>query len=248
MGPSHSLWAAASRAVRTPSRFEQDVDVTLGAGPTTPLFLRLLGNPDYEAEVLHAYEAGYRTDLGHSVLFDLAAFHGRYQKLLGAVPGTVSQEPGRLVISVTTANALEASSWGAEASITAHPAPGWLLQGDYSYLSLALERSPGSDSFTSGLDEEGSSPRHQFHLRSALKLHRTVEVSAAFRWVDALAAQHVPAYSELDARLAWSPVSRVELGLAGRNLLKPRHPEFGGNRVEASQIERAVLALLRLNW
>jgi iron complex outermembrane receptor protein len=248
VSPRQSIWGAATRAVRTPSRIEHDIDVTVGSTATDPVFLRWFGNPDFVSETLRSFELGYRTELGESVSIDVSAFYNHYDQLLGLDPGSVSLEPGRVVISIFTANALEATSAGFETSVSVQPAPAWRVQADYSYLSLDLERRPGSQSITMGADEEGSSPRHQLRARSSFQLASRLELSAAFRWIDALPAQDVASYSELDARLAYAPTDKIELAVAGRNLLHAHHAEFRGDAPTPSEIERAVLASLRLRW
>ena len=50
----------------------------------------------------------------------------------------------------------------------------------------------------------------------------------------------VPGYRELDLRLGWRPTPRLELSLAGRNLLHPHHPEYGFPDPAQVQIERSV--------
>jgi iron complex outermembrane receptor protein len=57
----------------------------------------------------------------------------------------------------------------------------------------------------------------------------------------------VPAYSELDLRMAWQPGRNVELSLTGQNLLHPSHAEFGaaGTRQLA---ERAVMVKMALRF
>ncbi|MDA1315846.1 MAG: TonB-dependent receptor plug domain-containing protein, partial [Acidobacteria bacterium] len=57
----HSIWVSASRAVRNPSRTEQDGEIAVlvipGSAPTNlPLLGFATGNRDYESEVLQAYQ------------------------------------------------------------------------------------------------------------------------------------------------------------------------------------------------
>jgi hypothetical protein len=49
--------------------------------------------------------------------------------------------------------------------------------------------------------------------------------------------QSVPAYRELDGRLAWQATRTVEISLAGQNLLHGHHAEFDvpGTRKEAER-------------
>jgi hypothetical protein len=49
--------------------------------------------------------------------------------------------------------------------------------------------------------------------------------------------QTVPAYRELDGRLAWQATRTIEFSMAGQNLLHAHHAEFGipGTRNEAER-------------
>jgi iron complex outermembrane receptor protein len=81
-----------------------------------------------------------------------------------------------------------------------------------------------------------------------VSLSPKVELSAGLRWIDSLPAQAVEAYTEIDARVAWRLSSSVELGAVGRNLLHSHHLEFVGDAPGPSEVERAVLATVRLRW
>ena len=74
----------------------------------------------------------------------------------------------------------------------------------------------------------GANPGRQILLRSALDLPRQIELDVTARYVSALSAPDVPSYTAVDARLAWQPRPGVELSVAGRNLIGPRHGEFTG--------------------
>ena len=66
-----------------------------------------------------------------------------------------------------------------------------------------------------------------------------LEFDATYRFVARLPSQHLPAYDELDLRLAWQPTPPLELSISGQNLLHAQHAEFG---LPASRqlIERSV--------
>jgi iron complex outermembrane recepter protein len=113
---AHTVWAAASRAVRMPTRF--DTDVRVFQGPV----LVAVGNPDFESESVIAYEVGYRAAPSPYVAFDLTAFHNRYdnlrtQELTGA--------------RVRVGNGLNNRSRGANLSMTVQPRPWARLTGAY---------------------------------------------------------------------------------------------------------------------
>ena len=90
---THSVWGAVSRAVRTPSRTEQDMTLDAAVlGPSAasfglPVRISVLGDRNFESEDMLAYESGYRLNLGR-VSVDLAAFYNSYSHLLSAEPTT----------------------------------------------------------------------------------------------------------------------------------------------------------------
>jgi iron complex outermembrane receptor protein len=54
-----------------------------------------------------------------------------------------------------------------------------------------------------------------------------LQFDAGFRYVGQIANQTVPAYGELDGRLAWRASPTVEFSVTGQNLLHAQHAEFG---------------------
>ncbi len=71
-----TFWAAASRAVRIPSRLEDDVLINAPLsipGVAVPFYAQVHGNEDFQAEELLAYEAGYRLTAGPNLSFERRA-------------------------------------------------------------------------------------------------------------------------------------------------------------------------------
>ena len=247
-GPKQSVWLAASRAVRTPSRADTDQVQTVYLGPSPqPLFVRAVGNKEFRSETALAFEAGYRARPIERLSLDLAAFYDGYDNLLGGRIGTPFVEshpaPPRLVIPVLFGNLLEGETYGAELAVEARPHTRVRLSGTYAFLRVVVRpRSP-----TPGLTPDpsaGSSPRHQAQVRSALELPGRTSLDLSFRYVSALPAQKVPSYASLDVRLAWRPTPRLEVAVVGQNLLDPHHPEFGGG----VEIERGVYGMASLRF
>jgi iron complex outermembrane recepter protein len=79
--PGQTLWAAVSRAVRTPSRIDEDLHLTGLAAPTPTVFLCICDNRQFLSETLLGYEAGYRKLVTSRLCVDIAAFHNRYNDL-----------------------------------------------------------------------------------------------------------------------------------------------------------------------
>jgi iron complex outermembrane receptor protein len=246
-GPRHAVWAAVSRAVRTPSRLERDLALTAALSPTVPIFARLSGGEEFRSETTWAYEAGYRVQAAERLSLEAAAFHDRYGDLLSLEPGQPFLEDGRQIVPLRFGNMLRGRSSGVEVTSVAHPTGRWWISAAYSYLSLHLETEPGSADTTSVASTEGSSPRHMARAQSSWSLPARVSVNVAFRWIDKLPAQKVPAYSELDGRVGWQATPRVELAVVGQSLLHPRHAEFG-NGTDPVRIERSVYAEARWRW
>src|SRR5208283_1490669 len=77
-----ALWASITRAVRTPSRLDEDIQLTNFATVTPlPIYLRVDTNGQFRSEELIAYEAGYRALLAADFYLDVAVFHNDYDYL-----------------------------------------------------------------------------------------------------------------------------------------------------------------------
>jgi iron complex outermembrane receptor protein len=235
----HSLWAAVSRAVRTPSRVERDLDLTASLDPARPVFVRVEGNPEFSSERAIVYEAGYRARRGDRLLFEAAAFHNDYASLLSVEPGAPFVETGdglpRSVLPLRLANGLRGTVSGAEIAADVRVTGPWRLHGSYSFLSMDLRSSPDSADTTTAETTEGSSPRHRVVVRTSYTVGR-VQLDAAWRYVSALPAQDVGSYTSLNARAAWLLGSVLEVAIVGRDLLRPHHAEFGGG----VEVQRSV--------
>jgi iron complex outermembrane receptor protein len=219
---SHTIWGAASRAVRTPSRIDRD----LFAPATPPYFL--VGSPDFESEVLYAYELGYKTQAAKRLTASIATFYNRYDKLRSLESGP----------PLFLANGIKGETYGVEGEASVQLSDRWRVNPGYSFLRLDLETTPGSTD-VSQTRQEGDSPRHQLFVRSSLDLPRAVALDVSLRHVSELPNQKVPAYTTADARLAWQPTHAVELALVGQNLFDPRHAEFG-TPASRREVERSV--------
>ena len=70
------------------------------------------------------------------------------------------------------------------------------------------------------------------------------------RYVGVLGAFDVPAYVELDARLAWRPRQNLELSLTGQNLIHRRHLEFAPALIftEATAVERGGFLMVSMRF
>jgi len=245
-----SFWAAATRAVRTPSRIENNFSFSDLAVPSLPLYLRLIGDGDFSPEQLVGYEAGYRQFLKPSVYLDIATYYNNYDDLLSVenqVP-FVEDDPGppHLVLPLYLRNGILAITRGVEISPVWRPVPWWQLKGSYSYMHLTARNKATSDDASTVKQLEGDSPQHTVSVQSFLDLSKYFQFDLDFRYVSALPDQKVAAYSTADARLGWRVRKSLDLSLVGQNLFQPRHAEYGGDPGPLVEIRRG--AYVRLTW
>ncbi|HUK36103.1 MAG TPA: TonB-dependent receptor, partial [Vicinamibacterales bacterium] len=228
-----TLWAALTRAARTPSRLDEDFDLFLLAKGTPPfVYANVVGNPAFDAEVLVGSEAGYRTLVASKVFLDLTAFHNRYNGLEGIGNTRLSFVTGpgvpHVVGTLPWVNSVDGTTDGVEVSGDWRAFPAWRLQGAYSYLHLDLTTQPGFTDLTSQQTYLGSSPHHEVTLTSQVLLPKAIEFDQTYRFVSALPAQDVSAYNTADVRLGWRPRTfrHLEVSVVGQNLFAVNHPEF----------------------
>ncbi|MGH9727869.1 MAG: TonB-dependent receptor plug domain-containing protein [Candidatus Acidiferrales bacterium] len=246
-----ALWGSISRAVRTPSRLDEDVQLSDFATVTPlPIYLRVLGNPQFVSEKLIAYEAGYRTLVGPKLYLDIAVFHNDYNDVysfqVGAPFLEVSPTPVHAVIPLLTSNGIEGETNGFELAPDWKPTSWWELKPSYSFLSMALRDKPSSNDPTSVAGYKGSSPRHEVNIQSLVNLPKRQEFDQTFRFVSGLPAQSVASYTTANARFGWHIAQQLELSVVGQNLMQPHHAEFGGDPGGLVEIKRSVYA--KLTW
>ncbi|HWM90553.1 MAG TPA: TonB-dependent receptor [Thermoanaerobaculia bacterium] len=223
-----TLWAAVSRAVRTPTRIDEDVVFFLPDG--SPL---LVGSRDFESEEVTAWELGYRIQPHPELLLDVAAFYNVYDQLRSLEP------PADRPFPITLANRLEAETWGIELRSNMQPVSGWRLQVGYAWLDKEFRRDQGGRDPGEGM-AEGNDPEHRATLRSSLDLPAGLELDAWLRYVSELPSPFVDGYTELDLHLGWQATDALGLALVGRNLLHGSHAEFGPAGPLREEVERSV--------
>ncbi len=242
-----TVWTSISRAVRTPSRAEEDIRINRPAD-TVGNVLSVLGNHDSESETLIAYELGYRSMLAPRLSCDVVAFYHDYNELRSLEPGAPPADPPVPVATFYTANKLKGEAWGVELASDWQMLDCWRWRGGYTYYELSLVPTAGSADFATVALLEGNAPRHQFFLRSQMDLTDNVDFDIGLRYVDELENPHVPAYATIDARIAWRPQPNLELSLVGLNLIEPAHPEFAATQVITGQreVQRSVYG--KITW
>ncbi|HEY5551929.1 MAG TPA: TonB-dependent receptor [Opitutaceae bacterium] len=224
---NQTVWAAASRAVRTPSEAEGKDLITFALGapvfvpgggpfPYVPAFV---SNPGIESEVLWACELGYRIQPNHRVSVDVAAFYNDYSNVVGLqVTGFIPGVPFGTIVTQPF-NPLRSQTYGGEAVLVFAATDSWRLSASYSLLMMQVQGGSAIDTDA----PESNAPTHQAVLRSAYDFNRHTSLDAQLRYVDNV--RGVASYVTADVQLSWRPTANLELSLVGRNLLDDSHPE-----------------------
>ena len=233
----NSIWISVSRAVRIPSRGENDVTIAGRVlqslpgitGSTLPGLMVVQGNNHFASEKLIAYELGYRRPLASNISIDLAGFFNDYTQLRDFRFGQPVPGAGiipHVVLPILFTNDTTAHSYGMETSVDWRPRENWRLQGNYSYLQIHTASNAEfrqMDSSSSGAGK--ANPRHQFSLRSHYDYSERLQFNLWVRYVSGLAFFNIPAYVTMDAKLAWKPIKNTEFFVVGQNLFQQKHRE-----------------------
>jgi len=220
--PARLVWAAASRAVRAPSRIDREF---FASG--------VAASPDFRSEVSNVFEIGYRAQPSARASYSVTAFRSRHDRLRSLAPG-----PSGLVI----VNQMEGESTGLEAWGKLQVTPRWRLSAGATLLDQDLRLEPDTGT---GVAVAGNDPKRQFSLRSSHELGAGRELDVMIRYVSALPDPAVPSYTAFDARYAWRARAGLELSVSVQNLLDRQHAEFG-SAPGRSEVERGVF--VKLTW
>ena len=237
LSKNQSVWAAVSRAVRTPALTEEglrlnEAVVPPGAPPFNsplPVVEAIYGSKQFRSEDLLAYEVGYRVQATSTFSADIATFYNSYTNLRSAEPGKPFVEanpfPTDVVVPFTASNKMSGGTYGAELFADWKVLPIWRLMGSYSYLQMDIRKN--ADSLDPTPDNpDGASPRHQWYVRSSLDLPLHLEHDVTLRYVDRLPSLNIPSYYSLDANLGWKRINSLAISVGGQNLLNNKHIEF----------------------
>jgi len=233
------LWGSASRAVRTPSRIDHDI-----YSPTNPSIVNgvpqysLAGGPDFESEVVNAYEIGYRAQPLPALSYSVTAYYDEYDRLrtLGINPNG----PGLVFL-----NQAEGETHGIEMWGNWQATPAWRLSAGLVAQRLQLRVKPGDIDISGASALASNDPSHYWMLRSLYDIDERRQLDLTLRRIGSLSMPPVPAYTSMDLRFGWRITPSLELSLIGQNLLDSSHVEFGSPAAR-SEFERALF--LKAVW
>ena len=250
----HSVWAAVSYAIRTPSRAEADVRaIERGVAPgalyeNSPLTFFGFESGKRTAEYMNAVEVGYRYHATSRLVLDVASFVSYYGRLPGAQLGQQREieYEGQTynLLPVMLENNTEADSRGVEISASWQASRSFEAVTTYSFLNMDSRGPPLPGSVP------GENPQHQATLRAGWAFVPDWRLDSIVRYVDDLPSVDVDDYLEIDLQLAWQFLDGGELSVVGRNLLAAHHQEFAPQLVEtpAARVQRGFRVQLRRRW
>jgi iron complex outermembrane receptor protein len=225
-----TFWGAISRAVRTPSRADENASIfaysEVGPGGL-PTQVMLQGDDEFRSEEEISAELGWRTQANSHSFFDAAGFISHYRQLrglqLGGFQTVTSPDPYNIATYVFD-NSASADTAGIELSARTELSSNWRLLGSYSLFSERYSIADGNP-FPINEYGYGSTPRNQASIKSQLDLPHHFEFDVSGFFVSGISAQNIAPYGRLDLRLGWKPNARTDVSIGVTNLTSKYHLE-----------------------
>ncbi len=231
------LWSAYSRAYRTPSLVERYSEVSYAriwmpiGNPIDPakefwLNQSFPGNSDLEKEETDAFEIGWRSQPWVDFTVELSLYHYDTRNAIFSGPPIYE--------------AHDVKTSGGEFTFDYSPFHYWTLKGGASRTI--------SDDKTEGVEIDNF-PKTLAHLSSHILLRDDLIFSQNFYYAaertiaSAYNPIFIPAHLRMDLGFIWRPDESLEIGLFGRDLLDPHHPEnmYQDLELEPARVERSFL-------
>jgi iron complex outermembrane receptor protein len=218
------LWAAVSRAVRTPSRIDRQLEFLPVVAPST----------NFQAEKLLALEAGYRGEPSSWLSLSVNLFYNIYHDL------RTTEFVNGVTIPIELLNGRKGTTYGVEVWGKAQVVPWWRLSLGASTLHKNFH-AVGDRVDLQPRNSLGADPHWQVVGSSDMDLNPKLRLTLDMRGVGPLdLPPHVPGYVEAGGQLAYEVDDRIELFVAGRNLLHRTHLENGDPG--ASQLAKRTIS------
>jgi iron complex outermembrane receptor protein len=235
----NTLWAAASRAVRTPNRIDEGLltrILQINPSPPPPEFLLYSGNPSIKSEVLHAYEVGYRYEWRQKFSLDATAYYNAYDGLAAfSAPGAPIANPSPFFIDVPVhaINEGAAQTHGLELFAKYAPVRRWTV-------SAGITELRGASPLETGFPAVANNPLHEVNAQSKLDLTQFVNFDAAYFYNDAI-SHELPPLNRVDLGLSTQPIHGFTISVWGRNLQQARHQEAIPQTELGGDVRRSVI-------
>lgn len=235
---SNTIWAAFSRAVRTPERIDNDLLLRLAqVNPIPPplTFILLEGQPSVRSEILHAFELGYRYEWKQKFSLDAAAYYNGYNRLSGLSAGTpiVNPSPFYVDLPALVTSVDRGQTHGLEVALSYAPIRRWTL-------SASITELRGGSTPSTGFPAVANNPLQQFAVQSRLNLTRQLNLDANWYHYNAVSGR-LPLVNRADVGLSTNPIRGFSFSVWGRNLQADRHVEAIPQTLLVGEVRRSLI-------
>lgn len=233
----NTVWMSIARAVRIPSRAENDILLNTRIMNQThalshsdlPIMPYIQGSPGLKSEKLLAYELGYRHQLSSNASLDVATFFNDYSQLRDMLAGDIwlhTKPSPHQMLPVSFNNQASGTTYGIEVSADWKPNERLRFQGNYSFLKMHINSNPlfnVIDPTSGGADK--ANPQHQFSFRTNYDVTEKLQLNLWLRYTSNLPLYNIPGYVTMDSKLVYRPVRNIDFFVVGQNLFSQNHQE-----------------------
>jgi iron complex outermembrane receptor protein len=228
--PVHSVWTAASRAVRAPSRYEvhqvsiEDVEEQDG----DVVYSLFVPPAAFRSETVTAYEAGYRFVPTRRLSLDVSSFYNVYDHLQTVETGTQQRSAlpiAGLMTPLGRTNAGSGRVSGAEVLAYWTISGALQVSGSYTALHMRMDRT-GLPHNEHGDRVEDQYAANMFFVRAYANLPYAVELNSDLRFVGRVRGEGVPAYFEGSVHVSREVLRGLRVTGSVDNILHRRHGEW----------------------
>ncbi len=227
-----TVWAAASRAVNTPSFGDMYVVILgtptssiINSEPTTVIPRFIAGGRADDTE-MESYEIGYRDRINDSFSYDLTAFYHDYDNVASFSGASINQsfpQSGVMYYDTYIDNATAAYGYGGEVAADLTLNDRWRAEFNASFIH---NRADG--------DTNPDTPQWKFNLRQWIEASPRLELVPSLHWVDRAvitapltgADTTIDSYLRLDLTANYRLDGGTTVSVIGKNLLERSHEEF----------------------
>ena len=235
----NSVWTSIARAVRTPSRLENNISanaLNIPPSDVAPLVkVWVSGNDNFESEEMVSYEIGYRFIPASQWSFDTTVFYNDYGKLrsVSESDSTIdfSTFPNYISQYVLFGNSLDGYNYGVELSSLWVATHSLQLRANYSFIQ---------SEFGGSLNQNTDAPEHMLSTIIDWNITDNIDVNFVWRFIDnnnvisqnGTSMKTIPSYHSVDIGLRWMVTPDISLSAFGKNLLHPTHLEYEGESLQ----------------
>ncbi|MES0370719.1 MAG: TonB-dependent receptor [Mariprofundaceae bacterium] len=254
---SWGLWAAASKAVRSPNMVDNSLIlnkknvIAQGSG----LVASAVGNGSVSPEKVTAYEAGLRFHPDKNLLFQFTVYKYDYSTIADVhlEPANAFPFNGTTIIPSFLKDVLEGQVNGWEADIS-YRLTEWLkVKGTYSFLDTSYRTvaalTGDSEAESTLISVTKQSPMNRYSIGVSIDPTDDIELDInLYGWSlfrnDGFGPTNpstglrrmTSSYNRLDARIAWQATENINITLVGQNMLKAAHREDIDSALEFSSL------------